>query len=342
VNKFRNILLIYNPAAKPAVDPDNWLGVVINRLCEESDSVVTIRATRPGMTDADILQGVDPAVDLLIAAGGDGTIRHVLSAMARAKNPIPIGIIPAGTGNQFARNLNIYEDNLLADPLEHALQIILHGQLKKVDLGMMNGQYFSVGVGAGPMSDAVILPGRENKTNWKMLAYASSMIQTFAMPPVVFNVTADGVKFCVSASGIFVTNITNFGMGTIGSDGDIDDGYLDLCILNPTNFSDYIDLGFAFAGGFVGGEAPYYKRKVKTVDIEVVPVLSPMSSIQRLGHSIRNWFKGGSSTSAPRVLKQVAAMIDGDACGTTPMHIETIPQAVGILVPPTAIPESIP
>lgn len=332
MEKSRHILLIYNPAAKTAAEPDNWLGTVIHRLCEETDSIVTIRATRPGSTEADVLSNLDTPLDMVIAAGGDGTIRHVIGAIAQSATPIPIGIIPVGTGNQFARNLKIYQDNLLSDPLEHALNVILTGTPRKVDLGIMNGQYFSVAAGAGPMSDAVIMPGREDKTNWKMLAYASSMIQTFAMPPVMFKITADGTSFTLSASGVFVTNISDFGVGAIGNNGNLDDGLLDLCILNPSKFTDYLELGFAFAGGFVGGDAPYYTRKVKMVDISVLPMVSRMSRFQKLGQTIAGWFKGPSTPAAPAP-REVTAMIDGDASGTTPMHIEVLPKAVSILVP---------
>lgn len=329
----RHVLVIYNPSAKAAADPDNWLGVIIHRLCEESDCIVTIRATRPDLDGATLLGGLDIPLNMVIAAGGDGTVRQVVTAVADTCPAVPIGIIPVGTGNHFARNLRIYEDNLLSDPLEHAMKIIQGGVVAKFDLGRMNGHYFTVAAGAGPMSDAVILPGREDKSNWKMLAYASSMIQTFALPPVVFRINADGDTFRVAASGVFVTNISDLGLGKLAESAEVDDGFLDLCILNPTKFTDYIEMGFRFGGGFVGGEAPFYSRRVKSVNIEVVPVRSPMSNFQQVGHKLRSWLRGATE-EAPPVQKEVIAMIDGDACGSTPMRIDVLPQAIGILVPP--------
>ena len=127
--------------------------------------------------------------------------------------------------------------------------------------------------------------------------------------------------------------MADLGVGTISETAELSDGLLDLCILNPTKFTDYLELGFHFAGGFVGGEAPYYIRKVKTVDIEVVPGQSPMSGLQRVGHKIRSFLRGQPEAIVP-VLQEVAAMIDGDACGTTPMHIEVVPRVVNVFVPP--------
>jgi len=326
----RHALVVYNPVAGTAADADLWLGAIVHKLC--SSYTVTVLATSAEMTPEGLLETVGKPLDLLVAAGGDGTLRFVLAAVAMAKSEVPVGIIPLGTGNQLARNLSIYSENILGDPLNDALSVILHGQPMKIDLGVMNGQHFCVAAGAGPMSDAILLPDRHDKNNWKMLAYASSMIQTFALPPVVFQIKADEETFKVAASGVFVTNIADLGVGTLSETALINDGLLDLCILNPSQFGEYMELGFRFAGGFVGGQAPYYIKKVSSLDVEVVPVRSRLSRFQTVGHKIRNFFKGTSEFRPPMV-SQVTAMIDGDACGTTPMHIEVIPSAVTVMVP---------
>jgi diacylglycerol kinase (ATP) len=71
-------------------------------------------------------QAVTEQVDLVIAAGGDGTIRYVADGLAHSG--IPLGLVPAGTGNLLARNLDL--------PLEEvdAIEVALDGQLRVVDL----------------------------------------------------------------------------------------------------------------------------------------------------------------------------------------------------------------
>jgi diacylglycerol kinase (ATP) len=327
----RNALILYNPASGSAVDPDLWLGTLVHRLCEEGDYVVSVLPIKTNLSHRDIFAS-HGHIDVLIAAGGDGTVRLALQAVAEGQSQAPVGIIPLGTGNQLARNLSIYEENILADPLDDALAIILNGQSMPIDLGLMNGNYFCVAAGVGPISDAILLPEQKDKVNWKMLAYASSMIQTFALPPIVFKISLEGESFQIAASGIFVTNVSDLGVGTLSDTAELNDGLLDLCILNPTEFQDYLELGFRFAGGFVGGKAPYYIRKVTSLDIDILPVQSRLSAIQRVGYKFRSFFIGKDITPRP-VLPDVTAMIDGDACGTTPMHIEVVPHVVNVLVP---------
>jgi diacylglycerol kinase family enzyme len=281
------------------------------------------------MSNRECAQIVADDYELIVAAGGDGTIRLVLGAVSAAAAEIPVAIIPLGTGNQLARNLKIYEESLLNDPLVEAINVMLKGRPTRIDLGKMNGEYFCVAAGAGPLSDAVITPSRRDKASLKMLAYVGSMIQTFALPPVNFRVRTGSDNFQVSASGIFVTNVADLGVGTLSDTAELNDGLLDLCIMNPTEFADYIQLGFRFAGGFVGGDAPYYIRKVESVDLEVVPVESRLSDLQAIAHKVRTALKG--EPEAPPRYDQVIAMIDGDAFGTTPMHVEVVANAVTVL-----------
>ncbi len=325
-------LVVYNPTAGSAAGADMWLGPVVHRLA--SRYTVTVLPTVPDMNPSDILNAIGKPIDLLVAAGGDGTLRYVLGAVAEVQSEVPVGIIPLGTGNQLARNLLIYEENILSDPLDDAISIILDGVTMKMDLGLMNGQYFCICAGAGPLSDAILMPEQKDKVNWKMLAYASSVIQNFAMPPVMFRITLneENETFQVAASGLFISNIADLGLGTLSETAQLNDGLLDLCVLNPSEFGDYLHMGFRFAGGFVGGEAPYYIRKVRTLTVEVIPSRAKLSRLQHIGHRIRNFFSG-SSESRPPVAQQVTAMIDGDAFGETPMTIKVVPHAVNVLVP---------
>ncbi len=296
----RQALVIYNPESGLPTDRGAWLGEIIDKFCKELHYSVTVRATRPRMCSEEMFDDGDTKFDLIVAAGGDGTIRLVLGALADKQSNVPVAVIPFGTGNQLARNLGAYEDNLLVDPVELALDLIVKGHTRRVDIGKMNGHPFCVGVGAGPLSDAVASPSREDKANWGMLAYVGSMVQTLATAPVELRVTADGDMFDVRASGVFVTNVGNLGIATVSETAELDDGLLDLFIITLGEFSHYLNFGFRFATAFLGGEAPYYVKKVRKVDI--------------------------ASLRGP-----LPANVDGDFLGNTPMRIEVIPAAVRII-----------
>ncbi|HEY9756915.1 MAG TPA: diacylglycerol kinase family protein [Oculatellaceae cyanobacterium] len=322
-------LVVYNPASGSAADADLWLGSVIHRACEKY--TVTVLPMRADTQPDEIFTTIKNDVDLIIAAGGDGTIRFVLGALAAAKSTVPVGLLPMGTGNQLCRNLGVFDENLLVDTLHESLQIIFTGEPRPIDLGLMNGEYFCVAAGAGPLSDAILLPEQMEKANWKMLAYAGSVLQTFGLEPVMFRITLPHETFKIAAAGIFVTNISDLGIGTLSETADLNDGLLDLCILNPTEFQDYVEMGFRFAGAFVTGEAPYYIRKVSNVTIEATSEPIKLSRLQKVRRRVVTFFAGQSEPTS-KAEKKVTAMIDGDACGTTPMVISVVPNAVNVIV----------
>ncbi len=301
--KFPNSVLIYNPKSGSALDRDLWLGTIIDKICTHLRYSVEVHATTADITPAELLEDcLASEPELVIAAGGDGTIRHVLGSLSETNVAIPVGIVPFGTGNQLARNLKIYQDALFVDPLQRAVDIIAAGRTRSIDLGKMNGNYFCVAAGAGPLSDAILAPTREEKENWGMLAYVGSMLQTVASQPINFRITADGDVFEVKALGVIVTNVGDMGFATMSERARIDDGKLDLCIVTLAEFSDYVMFGFQVASAMLATSAPFYMRKVRSVKIE--------------------------SLNAP-----VTANVDGDACGATPMQIEVIQKAVKVLCP---------
>lgn len=337
----KSALLIYNPKAGSASGPEFWLGSVIHRLCSEGGYRVSAVATTRHSTPDNILSGlINPGenseYDLIVAAGGDGTVRMLLHSVASLKIDIPVGIIPLGTGNLLARNLKIYEENLLSDPLEKAISILLTGSPLAIDMGIMNGHYFAAAAGAGPLSDAIVTPDSKDKENWKMLAYASSMVQTLAQAPVYFDIVADGEPFRIPASGIFVTNIADLGVGMLSDSASMHDGLLDLCILSPREFTDYLKYGFHFAApanAITAGKAPYYLRKVKTVEIDVVRKnkIKGLNALETGMSKLKELLTGRQQ--AVLAGQKVIAMIDGDAVGTTPMSISIAPLAVKVIAP---------
>lgn len=301
--RFPNSVLIYNPKSGSTLDRDLWLGTIVDKLCTTLDQKVTVGATKDGVNAADILQeflSLKPS--LVVAAGGDGTIRSILGALAESNIEIPVGLVPFGTGNQLARNLKIYEEGIFLDPLQRAIDVIKNGKIRSIDLGKMNGHYFCVAVGAGPVCDAILAPTQEEKQEWGMLAYLGPMIQTVTAQPVSFRVTADGDTFTVKALAVIVSNVGDMGFARLSEGARLDDGWLDLCIITLGEFGDYVKLGFDLASSVLLGDTPFYMRKVKNVLVE--------------------------SLNGP-----VVANVDGDPIGTTPMRIEAIPQSVNLLCP---------
>ena len=85
----------------------------------------------------------DDGVDRVLVWGGDGTVRRAIDTVISRKLDASIAILPAGTANLLASNLDIPID------LRAAVDIAVHGEARPIDVGQMNGEYFAVMAGAG-------------------------------------------------------------------------------------------------------------------------------------------------------------------------------------------------
>jgi len=333
----KQALVVYNPTARSQASDQSWIARLVSELSHQDNYVVTLYPTSPMTSIEDIMGLLKPDLDLVVAAGGDGTIRSVLAALAKAKSNIPAALMPLGTGNVLARNLGIVDEKFFADPLAHAFDPIATGVPVRIDMGIMNGEYFAGMAGAGPLSDAFMAPEREAKTTFKNLAYAKAMIETMAMRPVIFKITVAGRTFKVRASGVFVANVEDLGLGKPCDLATLTDGFLNLHVLDPRNFSDYVAVGFRFAAGHVAGNAPHYVLKVREALIEVVPRKGLRSQFQSVVNKIKMFLQGKPTHSVRS--QHLPAMIDGEEAGTTPMKISVVPHAVTVLVPAERIAE---
>ena len=330
----KHALVIYNPAAKSQVQTELWIGQLVEKLNQRDEYLVSFYPTTAETGPEHLVPLFKPPLDLVIAAGGDGTVRFALAALAKAKSHIPCAIFPLGTGNVLARNLGVVKESILANPLEHAFDYLINGRPVKIDMALMNGEYFAGMAGVGPISDAFMRPARALKNKFRLMAYISAMVQTIAMPPRVFRITTGGISFKVQASGVFVANVEDLGMGKPNDMSGLSDGFLELHIVDPLNFVDYVNLGFRFVGGSVDEKAPECILRCKEAVVEVLPRRGVRSGFQELAQKIRQTL-AGKKISDPSRVAQVPAMIDGEECGTTPMRVTVLPQAVTVLVPPT-------
>lgn len=325
-----HVLVIYNPVAKSQVQTELWIGNLVEELNKHGEYLVSFFPTTAETKPEELVPLIGPPLTLVIAAGGDGTVRFTLAALAKARSPVPAAIFPLGTGNILARNLGIVDENIFADPLEHVFEYIVHGKPMQMDMAMVNGEYFAGMAGAGPISDAFMKPDRSEKSSLKLMAYIKALLASIALPPRVFRITTAGNTFKVQASGVFVSNVEDLGMGRAVDLTLLNDGYLSLHIVNPMHFKDYLNLGFRYAAGSAEGEVPDYVMRIKEARIEVVPRLGVRSTFQDTSSKLSQFL--GVATDSPRT-HQLPCMIDGDEFGSTPMNVTVIPKAVNVLVP---------
>ncbi|MCA1319723.1 diacylglycerol kinase family lipid kinase [Bacillus tianshenii] len=172
----------------------------------------------------------------LVVIGGDGTIHGVANALAY-KN-VPLGIIPAGSGNDFARSLQISKDH------EEALNRILTGKVKTMDLGRVGQEFFITIAGIGfdgkvaKVTNESKMKKLLNKMSLGSLSYIYSLIKVlFTYQPTTATIKIDErIHRFSEVWMISVANLPFYGGGIkICPDARADDGLLDICILHGVN-----------------------------------------------------------------------------------------------------------
>jgi YegS/Rv2252/BmrU family lipid kinase len=238
----RNLAVVLNPSKVEDVDA---FRVIVNSMAAEAGwglpvwHYTTIEDPGTGMAEAAAVA----SADLVLVCGGDGTVREVCAELAGTG--IPIGIIPAGTGNLLARNLDI--------PLylRAAIDVGLTGQDRAIDMVKVSGDgiedtHFMVMAGMG--FDAAIMEGvnEEIKAKVGWLAYVLSGLKSIMFPAVKIELSVDDGEFTTHrARTIVVGNVGYLQAGMpLLPDASIDDGVLDVVLLHPRKFLSWIPLAF--------------------------------------------------------------------------------------------------
>jgi YegS/Rv2252/BmrU family lipid kinase len=239
----RNLAVILNPIK---VEDTHAFQTIVTSMAAEAGwstptwHYTTVEDPGTGMAEAAAIDGAD----LVLVCGGDGTVREVCAELAGTG--IPIGIIPAGTGNLLARNLDI--------PLflRSAIDVALTGQDRAIDMvrvsgdGIDEGTHFMVMAGMG--FDAAIMEGvnEDIKARIGWIAYVLSALKSLMFPASRIEVSIDDADFTTHrARTIVVGNVGYLQAGMpLLPDARIDDGMLDVVLLHPRRFLSWIPLAF--------------------------------------------------------------------------------------------------
>jgi diacylglycerol kinase (ATP) len=174
--------------------------------------------------------------DLLVVAGGDGTINEVVNGIAEQSYRPKLGIIPAGTTNDFARALAIPRDILAAT------DVIVKDESIPVDIGRMNDKYFINIGGGGRLTELTYDVPIKLKTMLGQLAYYLKGIEMLpSLKATDVTIEYDG-KLFEGEVMLFLVGLTNSvgGFEKLAPDSSVNDGLFSLLILKKTNLADFI------------------------------------------------------------------------------------------------------
>jgi diacylglycerol kinase (ATP) len=225
--KIKHIHFIVNPAS----GKEEPILSYINKAMTELKINWDITVTRKNIKVTDQARQLIGKTDLIAVYGGDGCVTEVAGALQGSG--MPMAIIPGGTANVMARELDIPLDSL------EALRALASGKIRMIDMGRVNGMPFVLRVNLGIMADMVTEADRDLKNKIGQLAYGITAVKTAATAePVSYSIEIDGKKNEASGVSLTVTNSGHLGIGDFALQPGISitDGKLDVVLLKDNNF----------------------------------------------------------------------------------------------------------
>lgn len=214
----KRALLIVNPRARRGSAPIDEIRTVLTTAGLELEEA----SPGPGENASELISRRADHVDMVIVGGGDGTLNAAANGLVYTG--LPLGVLPLGTANDFARTIG-----LPLDPLK-AAEVIAGGKQQPIDLGEVNGHLFFNVASIGFSAELAGELTEHAKKRWGTLGYAI-VAGRILMRSRLFKafVDHDGTTETIRTMQISVGNGRHYGGGmTVEETATADDGWLDL------------------------------------------------------------------------------------------------------------------
>jgi len=196
----KQLLIIYNPTAGSRVL--SKLETIISMLKARGATVDLCETEYEGHATEIARQKASKEYDVIVAAGGDGTIREILNGIY--PNKIPVAIIPLGTANVLALELG------LKNNVESIVNYILDGKTRRCWLGRLNGCYFSLMLSVGLDAVSVANVNRKHKKYLGKMAYVISYLAAIIKSRnLIYKVIIEDKEY--EATNVIVSNGKYYG-----------------------------------------------------------------------------------------------------------------------------------
>lgn len=291
----RKTLLIYNPTAGREKAPQRV--TLAKSILTEAGMVVDLCATKKPGDAQKAAAGAHYEYDTVIAAGGDGTLHEVVNGIGLEGGNIKLGIIPAGTTNDFATALRIPMD------VRQACRVIISGRVQRTDLGSLNGRLFINIAGGGNLTNISYKVPSKLKTYLGQLAYFAKGIEELPrLKPVKIHlktpetIIEDEIMLFLTANSQAVG-----GFNHLAPLASLTDGLLDLIVVRSVSLGEFVQIAaMAFTGEHINHPKVTY-------------IQTP-------------WLEASSS-------EDVSLNTDGEYAGKLPCTIRVHSRPISIIVP---------
>lgn len=288
-------LIIFNPAAGQAESLTHELNACCDILRAGGWSVQLVPTEGPGDGARIAHEAARDHCDVVIAAGGDGTINEVVNGLAGTRTAL--GALPIGTMNVWVRELGL--------PLQPraAAEVLLRSRIRPIDLGRAGDRYFLLMAGVGFDAAVVTEVRSREKRLLGALAYVMRALDLATrMGGTRVRLLVDGKILRRRTLLIVLGNSQLYaGIMKITARASIDDGLLDLCVIRGNSFI----------------EAP----------LRLVSILLQRHTFDRK----IEYYRARSVRIESRA--QLPVQVDGEHIGSTPITIAAAPGALYALLP---------
>ena len=263
----REIALLTNPTSGHGRGA-RYREAALSRL-RESGFIVRNLQGRDADEASDLARGcVADGVEALVLCGGDGLVH--LGVQAVAGSGVPLGVIPAGTGNDVARYLDLPRK----DPVAAADRIIA-SRRRTIDLARSGDRYFVTVLAAG--FDAIVNE-RANTMTWprgQMRYNLATLAELRTFHPIHYVLQLDDETVEHDAMLVAVGNGPSFGGGLRITEGALlDDGLLDVVVITEMSRSKLVRSYPRLFTGRIDGVAEYVHRRVRRVTVAAAGIVS--------------------------------------------------------------------
>lgn len=255
----KKLVLVYNPVSGKARFKRS-LDKIIGKLQRRGCMVIPYRTTPENKDLAEFVRQAAP--EGIIAAGGDGTVHEVVNLVMREGLDLPVGIIGSGTSNDFATYLRL--------DTEDYFDRIAAGEIMKVDLGRVGGEYFINVVSAGMVTSIAHEVDVKLKNTFGKLAYyvqGLKALPQFRALDIVVKTEAEEIReraflFLIVNSSV-VASFKN--AAKLAS---VQDGKLDLLLVKQCNVAELMTLtAELLAGRDVSGRREVVYRQAARFEV---------------------------------------------------------------------------
>lgn len=296
----KKIQLIYNPCAGAREFP--YLLDYTIRIFQEKGHEVHIYRTNSRDDFKNFISREDcQNYEGIIIAGGDGSVNLAVNTLLNEKKDIPLGIIPAGTANDFANHLGMPKD------LSEAIKSLSNLACRQVDVGLVNNQYFINVCSGGLLTNISQKVDLGMKNNLGKIAYYLKGMQELPhFKSMKLRIESQEVNVTGDFQFFLVLNGSGAGGFTkLAGAASIDDGKLDFVGLKAMNVT---QLPLIFSKILLGEHI---------TDKRVIYFQTKALRIERLGDDIVN----------------LATDVDGEKGPQYPLNISVMPDRLKIFIP---------